>query len=355
MMWIFKSKKPIKSLGIDIGSKAIRVVEISKEKDRKELTNYGELKLDNVSVDTFKYFNKQTFQPSVANVSRGLRAILEEAEIETKEAVFALPDFSTFFTNFSLPPMKKEELDGAVHFEAKKHIPLPFDEIIIDWQLIGGEVNETEGENKILAMAISKKIIENYKQIAENVGLRLTSLEAEVIGLRRAVIGQRKGVFCLVEMGYQSTTMSIVEDGFIINSISFDMAGKDFTYSISEALSIGLEKAEKIKKTQGIKEGTEKKIEQILTPTLSIISLKLKNIINDFEAKNNKKIKNIILAGGSSQMSGILDYFKKEFSNIEIGNSFEGIIYPQEIKKMLPDISSTFSVALGEALKIFEP
>ena len=155
-MWIFKSKKPITSLGVDIGSKAIRIVEITKENDRKELTNYGELKLDNVSADTFKYFNKQTFQPSVENVSRGIKAILEEAKIESKEAVFSLPDFSTFFTSFSLPPMKQEELDGAVHFEAKKHIPLPFDDIVIDWQLIGEKANETEGENKILAMAISK-------------------------------------------------------------------------------------------------------------------------------------------------------------------------------------------------------
>jgi type IV pilus assembly protein PilM len=353
-MWIFKSQKPTKSLGVDIGSKAIRIVEISEENDRKELTNYGELKLDDVSIDTFKYFNKQTFQPSIENVSRAIRAILEEAEIETKEAVFSLPDFSTFFTSFSLPPMKKEELDGAVHFESKKHIPLPFDDIVIDWQLIGEAVNDKEGENKILAMAISKKLIENYKQIAVNCGLRLMSLEAEVIGLKRAIVGKSEDAYCLVEIGYQSTTMSIIEKGFITNSISFDMAGKDFTYSISESLSIGLEKAEKIKKAQGIVEANEKEIEKVLSPILSVISIKLKNIISDFEEKNNKKIQKIILTGGSSQMPGILEYFKKEFIDIETGNAFDNIFYPSEIKPILPDINSTFSVALGEALKRFE-
>ena len=86
---------------------------------------------------SFYFFNKRTFLPSVENVSTAIKAILEEADIETKEVIFSLPDFSTFFTSLTLPKMTKSELADAVHFEARKHIPIPFNEVVLDWELVG--------------------------------------------------------------------------------------------------------------------------------------------------------------------------------------------------------------------------
>ncbi|MDD3046380.1 MAG: pilus assembly protein PilM [Candidatus Pacebacteria bacterium] len=353
-MWILNKKKQISSLGIDIGSKGIKIVELLKEKDRVVLQNYGGLKVCNVKKDSFYYFDKRTLLPSLRNVSSAIKAILEEAKIKTKEAVFSLPDFATFFTTFTLPPMTKSELAEAVNFEAKKHIPIPLNEVVLDWELIGGTVNEKEGENKILIMAISKALISGYKKIAENCGLTLLSLEAEVMGLKRAVIAKTEGNICLVETGSQSTTISIISNGYLIMSVSFDVAGKDCTYSIAEALSIDLGEAEKIKMNSGLK-NRDKKVVDAISPIIAIILDKVKNVISDFELKNGKVTK-IVLSGGLSNMAGLLDYFRNNFKDLEVKNSnaFENIFYPPELKEMLPEIESTFSIALGEALKKFE-
>jgi Tfp pilus assembly PilM family ATPase len=59
--------------------------------------------------------------------------------------------------------MTAKELPDAVNFEAKKHIPIPFNEVVLDWELIG-DIKDKEGENKILVMAISKSLISEYKK-----------------------------------------------------------------------------------------------------------------------------------------------------------------------------------------------
>lgn len=353
-MWILRKKKQSTSLGIDIGSKGIKIVELQKEKDRIVLKNYGGLKLSAAKKESFQYFDKRTLLPSVKNVSLAIRAILEEAKIETKEVIFSLPDFSTFFTSFTLPKMTAEELPDAVYFEAKKHIPIPFNEVVLDWELIGDSVNEKEGDNKLLVMAISKTLVLEYKKIAQECGLTLLSLEAEVMGLKRAVVSKSKDNVCLVEVGCQSTTISIVSGGFLIMSVSFDVAGKDYTYSISESLNVDLIEAEKIKTNLGLN-NKDKKVTEAINPILKIIVGKIKQVIANFEAKN-LKISKIILVGGAVNMPGLSDYFKTNFEDLRVekGCAFENIFYNPELKPLIPEISTTFSIALGEALKRFE-
>lgn len=353
-MWKFKKKKQRSSLGIDIGSKSIKAVELEKQKDRVVLKNYGGLKLSAGKTDSFQYFDKRTLLPFSKNVSLAIKAILEEAKIETKEVIFSLPDFTTFFTSFSLPKMTPEELKDAVQFEAKKHIPIPFNEVVLDWELIGDTVNEKEGENKVLVMAINKSLIAEYKKIAKECGLKLLSLEAEVMGLKRAVVSDSKENVCLVEIGSQSTTISIVSKGFLITSVSFDVAQKDYTYSISEALNIDLAETERIKMNIGLK-SKNKKIEEAVSPILKIITGKIKQVINIFEIKE-EKITKVILLGGAVNMLGLLEFFKENLNefNVEKSNSFENIFYEPELKPLIPEISATFSIALGEALKRFK-
>lgn len=355
-MWLFSKKKSKKSLGVDIGSQGIRVVELFKEKDRILLNNYAELEMDASQKESFECFDKRTLLPSSKNVASGLQAIFSEGKIETREAIFSLPDFSTFFTSFSVPPMTMKELPDAVNFEAKKHIPIPFDEVVLDWELIGENVNEAEGENRVLVMAIAKTLISEYKKIAQEAGITIVSLEAEVMGLKRAILGDKKEAICLVEIGYQSTTVNIVNNGFLIASVSFEIAGKDLTYSIAEAFGIENKEAEILKKKTGLIRQPDEKVAESLIPIFDIIIEKMSTVIYDFEYKNKKPLEEIVLAGGTSIMPGIEKYFQEKFSGkkVSVGNAFEKIFYPQELKPLLPDLNSRFSIALGEALKRFE-
>jgi type IV pilus assembly protein PilM len=356
---IFVNKKIQSSLGIDIGTKVIRAVEISENKGKLTLENYGEVNLDVACKEFFRSFDKKNLNPAVNNISVAIAGIIEATGIKTKKVVFSLPDFATFSTTFELPPMAKKEMVNAIGFEARKYIPLPLSELVLDWQLMNKET--LKENNKVLVMAVPKIIVEQYKTIAEKSGLELTALEAEAMALKRAVIKPGDPTTCLLEIGFQSTNINIVDDGFMKMSFSFDMAGKDLTYSLSETLNVPAGEAEEIKKTQGLSDSGETKISHILTPILSVISERARKVIRDFEIQENKKVERVILAGGTSMMVGIREYFEKSLNQdkeqalkVEIANPFKDIIYPSALEKKMGEINITYAIALGEALRKFE-
>jgi type IV pilus assembly protein PilM len=357
---IFVKKKSRKSLGVDIGTKVIRAVEVSGIKGKLVLENYGEVNLDVACKEFFRSFDKKNLNPAVDNISAALKSIIEATGIKTKKVVFSLPDFATFFTTFELPPMSEKEIANAIGFEARKYIPLPLSELVLDWQLMSKHPS-TKENSKILVMAVPKIIVEQYKTIAQQAGLELTALEAEAMALKRAVCGESGPISCLLEMGFQSTNINIVEDGFMKMSFSFDMAGKDLTYSLSETLNISTADAEAIKKKQGLIVNEEGNIAHILTPILSVISERTRRVIKDFESKEGKKVERVIIAGGTSLLPGILDYFKESLNQEEskamevvIANPFSGVAYPPILDKKMEEINPTYAIALGEALRKFE-
>jgi type IV pilus assembly protein PilM len=355
---IFTNKKTKSSLGIDIGTKVIRAVEISGNKGKLTLENYGEVNLDVACKEFFRSFDKKNLNPAVNNISVAIAAIIAETGIKTKKVVFSLPDFATFSTTFELPPMPKKDMVNAIGFEARKYIPLPLSELVLDWQLMNKE--SLKENNKVLVMAVPNIIVEQYKTIATNSGLELVALEAEAMALKRAVIGAGDPTTCLLEIGFQSTNVNIVDEGFMKMSSSFDMAGKDLTYSLSETLNIPAGEAEELKKNQGLLD-SEEKISHILIPILSVISEKAKTVIRDFEMKENKKVERVILAGGTSMMKGIREYFEKSLNQndlqvlkVEIAKPFKNITYPAVLEKKMDEINLTYAIALGEALRKFE-
>ena len=184
----FKSS-PKSCLGIDIGTSLIKIVSLAKSGNRIKLENYGETSALTLYEKPFRTFDKNTLYLSTPEIAKALKSILEEGNIRVKDAFFSIPDFSSFFTNFELPPMAKDEISQAIQFEAPQHIPLPLSEVATDWQLIGNEAKNKKGAKlRVLLVAVPHEVINQYQEIARLCGLNLYGFEAEAFSLRRTFI-----------------------------------------------------------------------------------------------------------------------------------------------------------------------
>ena len=132
-------------VGVDIGTFSIKLVELSMLGGRVKLENYGEVSLESIYETSIRALEKGGFIPSSSEIGEILLSLLQEARIQTKTSAFTIPDFSTFFTHFELPPMTKKEIPLAIQFVAPRHIPLPLSEVILDWQIISGKIGEKKG------------------------------------------------------------------------------------------------------------------------------------------------------------------------------------------------------------------
>ncbi len=339
-------------LGVDIGTSAIKIVEMSRAGKRRKLDNYGEMQAEALYEKPFRTFEKSTLSFSNRDVVRTVTAVLKESGVKTNKAFFSIPDFSTFFTTISLPIMTEEEIPQAVNYEAPQHIPLPLSGVTLDWQIVEREVEAI----KILLVAVPNDVVQQYQQIAEATGLELISLEAEVFSLTRALIGEteKTQTISLIDAGARSTTINIIDNGILRVSHSFDTSGSDLTTVMSKGLNLDYIEAEELKKKQGLL-SQDNGAKTAMLPLIDLILEEVKKIFSSFFQAEGKEVQKIILAGGSALMPGLVDYFVKNLSKpIEIADPFTNIYYPPILEDTLKVMGPAYAIAVGAALRGLE-
>jgi type IV pilus assembly protein PilM len=344
-------------LGIDIGTTAIKVVELSKKGDRIKLENYGEALAQTLYEKPFRTIDKNTLLFSSHEIAKALLAIFEEAKIIEKKVIFSIPDFASFFIDFSLPPMTKDELPEAIKYEARQYVPMPLSEVTLDWSIIGGQMgkgNKKSTPLKILLVAVPTEIINQYQEIASLAGLKLEAIEAEAFGLLKSLIREEKRVICIIDIGAQSTTINIVDNSILKKSHSFDISGGELTELIAKSLNINFDEAEKIKRERGMEEGGPN-TKNVLLPLMDYIISETEKILKVFTRQENKEIEKIILAGGSAQMPGLKKYFLETFKiETEVADPFIDIFYPPILEETLKQMGPSYAIAVGMALRGLE-
>jgi len=364
MKWSPLRLIPKKFVGIDIGTSSIKLVELSRWGERRKLENYGEASVDALYEKPFRTFEKSTLLLSAQDVSKAIKGILEESKINNRQCVVSIPDFSSFFTNFELPPMTKEELDQAIRLEARQHIPLPLAEVTLDWQITAGDISDhKKSKLKILLVAVPNEIINQYKEIMNLSGLELVALEAEVFGLSRSLIAEdNKSIVSIIDIGAQSTTCSIVEKRILKISHSFDIGGNELTSRIAKALTVDYKTALDFKKKYGILEHNasgitvEKNTREIALPLIDITIKEVEKIFREFSQTEAKEVQKLIIAGGSAWLPGLKDYFQEYFKQIEVqvANPFSNIFCPPILENNLKEMGPSYAIAVGMALRGLE-
>ncbi len=354
---------PHSFLGIDIGTYAIRLVEVSSWAGRKKLESYGEIPASVLYKKPFRDFNKSTLSFSNDDIARAIQAVIQEAGMKSKKVALSIPDFSTFFTNLELPPMTDREVPQAIKSEARRHIPLPLSEVTLDWQIMPFDPNIDKKKQKIkvLLAAVPNETINKYKSIVQKLNLEMIALEAEVFGLARSLISEEeKEAVALIDVGGRSTSCSIMYKGLLRVSYSFNVSGSGLIERLSKSLNINSEKSEKLMKQYGImgEENNQEanQVKESLESPVSLMANEINDVCENFFSKEKKEVRKIIIGGGGALLPGLWQYFENKFpkKTVEIAHPFQQLHYPPILSEELKMMGAGYAVAIGMALKGLE-
>src|SRR3989344_3963048 len=350
-MWnSFKMFFPQKIVGIDIGTSSVKVVEISRWGGGKTLENYGEIKSNSLYKESISEVQRGSYLLSNNFVSRTIRAVLDEAKIKTKQAIFAIPDFSVFCTSFELPAMPEKEVPDTVRYSASQYITLPISEVTLDWKIMPAAPDNKNGPSKVFLVAVPNQVVQEYQSMARQAGLDLYALEAEAFGITRAIIRNNKKAFCVIDIGVQSSTINIVERGFLKKSYSFNFNSSQLSHMISSTLGIDAKQAEDIKNREGLmyaRQDVVKTLYLLLDPLL----IEIKSVCAEFLQSEQKQIEEIYLTGGTANLPGLKEYLAESLKkNVYVPNCFSEFLYPPILEQTLRQMAPGFSAAVGGAL-----
>ena len=378
-MGLFSSKQSY--LGIDFDSNSVKVVEFKNEGGRPRLITYGYLdKIVDKNTDDKK-------KGSAVEIGKLIKQVCKKAKTTTTKVVTALPAFSVFSSILNLPSMPKKDLESAVKWEAKKVIPMPVDDMILDWKILedtphvtadsrpeplkgndsNGELKEKgfskisqknkDRHTKILLTAAPKDLVKRYITIFKSAGLSLLSLDTESFALIRSLVGSDKSSLMIVDIGSIVTNISIVTNSVPILNRSIDVGGLTITKAIANSLNVNLERAEQFKYDIGMSPdrvgqgSVPKTIETTLTPIID----ELRYSLNLYRNRGGQDIEKIILTGGSSMLLNLPQYLSNLLSlRVFLGDPWARVIYPEELKPVLDEIGPRYSVAIGLAMRDIE-
>jgi len=332
-------------LGIDIGSTSVKVVELQKEDGQPKLVSYGFS--ENINSDNSKWQKSNKLTAAI------VKKICKKANVKGVNAISALPTFSVFSSVLNLSNVNKKEIASAVHWEAKKVIPLPLEEMILDWKEIK---NADTSKNNIcvLLTGAPQALVKKHIDIFKRANMNLISLETETFSLIRALIGNDKSTVMLVEIGANTTDVTIVDKSIPILNRSIDIGGNTITEAIKSNLNIDFASAEQFKYDLGINslKSDSDEILKVVTDTISPIINEIKYAMSIFHDKNNKKTEKIILSGGSSLLPGLPKHLTKILNiKVIIGDPWSRIISQDDLKPLLNEIGPRMSVAVGLAMR----
>ncbi len=349
-MSLFSSNRSY--LGVDIGTFGVKIVELKKEDGQPRLFSYGFSENKDIKAGD----NKKNNTDYIAGV---INKIWQESGMVSRNAIAALPTFSVFSSVLNLSNISKKDLKSAVHWEAKKVIPLPLEEMILDWREIKEESKDEKDKKnlKVFLTGAPKVLVKRYIEIFKKAQINLLSLETETFSLVRSLMGNDKSTVIIAEIGANTTDIAVIDRGVPILSRSVDIGGLTITKAISANLNIGIERAEQFKYDMGVSsvESEPSIIPKTITETISPIVNEIKYTLNLFENKNNKKVEKIIFSGGSAMLIDFAGYLSKAIDKkVIIGNPWIRVSYPAELKPTLDEIGPRMSIAIGLALRQLE-
>ncbi len=353
------------AIGVDIGSSAIKVVEIKKKAGKAVLETYGAISLGPYAeLEAGRVTNLP-----IEKVVAALLEVLKQSGVTGKNLALAIPVQPSLIFTLELPAqINAAEISSVVSTEARKYIPVPITEVSLDYFTLpkketSFEESTASGDKdsvalptdkiNVLVVATQNDAVAKYRSIVSECKLEASFFEIEIFSSVRANFEHELSPVLLMDFGASRTKLAIVEFGMVKSYHTIDRGGAEISNSISQSLSIPFTEAEKMKKDFGLfGNPAQKSLGDIIKTHIDYIFSEANNVLLGYERKYDRTVSKVIFTGGGSLLKGLPEVAANNFrSEIEIGHPFSKTSAPAFLDKVLSTMGPEFAVSLGLALR----
>ncbi len=344
------SKEAKSVLGVDIGTSSIKIVQLRREHGRVILETYGAIALGPYAGIEI---GRATSLPA-EKIAEALKDVIREANVTTADAAISIPYSSSLVSIIKLPASVEKQLAQVVPIEARKYIPVPINEVLLDWSVVsGGKAGASpDGKLEVLLVAIHNDTITKFRSIASDAALAAAFFEIEVFSAARASLDRGIAPVAVVDMGAATTKFYVVERGLIHESHIINHGAQDLTLALSRSLGMTVAQAEERKRKMGLTQGESvQSLELTLTPLLAELS----RTISAYEQRVNQTLGAVVLTGGGATIKGLKDFAQTKIqTELRLADPFGKTQAPAFLETILKEAGPEFSVAVGLALRLLQ-
>jgi type IV pilus assembly protein PilM len=330
--------------GLDIGTTAVRLVQLRSGTSPKTLIKYAYVPLAvNLSLSESK-----TDQQKLA---QAVSQLVKQANISTRDVAVGIPSSRVFTTVADVDRLTSSELAKAISYQADSLIPTPLAESKIDWALIGDSPSD-KAKQEILLTSVPNKFVEERLDILESIGLNVIAFEPDNLAMARALATPDSSPQLIIDVGRRSTDLVVVMGGVAHLTRSIPTGVEAIVRAATQNLNVDEKQAEQFVFKFGLNaDKLEGQVLHAISGTVDLVTVEIEKSIKFFQTRYvGSKIDRIIVTGGASVIPEFPLYMANKFSlNVEIGNAWQGVNYSRDRQNELLAISNQFAVAVGLA------
>ncbi len=348
---LFKKTRSV--VGLDIGSSAVKAVELKAVGKGFRVAAFGsepippDTIVDGAIIDS-------------AAVAEAIRRVFESKAFKTKEVAASLSGNAVIVKKISLPVMTAAELDESIYWEAEQYIPFDIQDVNLDYQILdAGGGPDSKGTMEVLLVAAKKDKIADYTGVIAQAGRTPVVVDVDAFALQNAYemnYGfEANSVVVLLNAGASAININIISNAQSVFTRDISLGGNAYTEAVQRELNLPFDSAELLKKGAAVDGTAFEDVIPVLRAMTENVLLEVQKTFDFYKATaSTDQISRIMLSGGASRVEGFAEALQERFGTpVEMFDPFRKVTL--DAKKFSADmrqsIAPTAAVAIGLAVR----
>lgn len=357
-------KEKESAVGLDIGKDSVKLVELVREGETIKLSKVDLAKVPQGSADG-------PAQNQI--IKRVITNLLVKNQIKTKNIILGINGQSVFVKFLDILPVNAEKIEKTIKYEAQQQIPFSLEDVEWDSHLFQTHRRQQREpcSHRVLLIAIKKDKLASRKTLIEEIKLCPPILDVSTLSIYNCVRFNQNydesKLTAVLNIGAESTDLLILKgNNFWMRS--FAIGGDKITQALEKKFNLGFAEAEKLKlrtniDSPDIKEAVKPVLEDLqgeITRSIEYYFFQQKQSeseggtgLKSTSAPSGKRIEEILLSGGTSQLQGLDRFLAESFSSeVKLVEPLRMLHLDEEMAKRLSSWNKAlFTMAVGLALR----
>ena len=351
MFGLSKKSKPV--VGLDIGSSAVKAVELRASGKSYKVTAVGIEPIPPDSIVDGAIIDGTA-------VADAIKRLFENKAFKSKDVAASLSGNAVIVKKISLPVMTEAELSESIYWEAEQYIPFDIQDVNLDYQILdAGTGPDSKGTMDVLLVAAKKEKIADYTGVIAQAGKTPVVVDVDAFALQNAYEmnygNDPQAVVVLLNAGASAININIIQGDQSVFTRDIAMGGNAYTEAVQKELNLPFDTAEALKKGESVDGVTFEEVQPVLHAMTENVLLEIQKTFDFFKSSaTTDKIDRVLLSGGASRVDGFQKALEERFATvIEPFNPFEKITFdPGKLGVTDPDgVQTAAAVAVGLALR----
>jgi type IV pilus assembly protein PilM len=310
-------------VGLDIGSRTLKLAEIIDTKAGSALKNFSTIDIEPGLIEEGAVRDPEA-------VSGYISELFKSVKIKDKNVAISIGGYSVIVKKINVQTMTEDELHDTIHFEAEQYIPFDISEVNLDFQILG-ESEHNPNQMNVLLVAAKKEMISEYINLMKMAKLHPQIIDVDAFALQNIFklnYSLEDENIALIDIGASKTSLNILKDNVSEFMRDVSLGCEQINDRIASTVGCTIEETEAIKRGEESDLISSEDLKEIVSSVVTDWCIEIKRALDFFYSTYpEEQISRIVLSGGGANIKKFVELLAAETSaEVEVINPFQNFI-----------------------------